>query len=489
MATDMIEQERYARQTLLWGAQGQEKLAHARVSIVGADSHAVYTALCLASLGVGTIALIDGEKTVQDSFFLDHPITHSHRALGYAAHINQVNPQISMEGYPTSMTSRVDQEVLCGSTVIIDATNSIRSKELSIAYGREHRIPVLSTSSRWGYTKLMYCSPDADNDAFLMPMFEGHRQSEIMSLALCGIIAEETRKLIFNENTLLRAPVRLTLGPQYRYDHPQSHEELPLPDPTKYSSVKVAFLGAGALGCWGALSAVSMGLGRVDVYDYDTFESHNINRQVLGYDGIDQLKAVHIASKIKRMSRRKTASTGYNVKIGPGFETETQYDVVFDFVDNLYTRAINTAYAMTHKIPMISAASDPYSARWISQVDDTTQCLDCLYNVYQRGREEEMIRRASCAANPNPSVVMSNAIAASMALLELYSLIEPEKFGNPFNGEQTYRATNPKRFGTSPLNDPCSCYQTQIPDLAISDEQVKTFAQEHPEALRRETDG
>ena len=152
----------------------------------------------------------------------------------------------------------------------------------------------------------------------------------------------------------------------------------------------------------------------------------------------------------------------------PGFKTEIKYDLVFDFVDNAYTRALNTAFAITNDSPMISAGALPFSARSISQVSGKTQCLNCIYDIYNDGKREEMIRRASCAANPNPSVVMSNAVGAAMALIDTLYVFEPEKFGLPFNGELTYRSTTPQRFGTNALNHACDCYTTKpIPELEL----------------------
>ena len=69
-------------------------------------------------------------------------------------------------------------------------------------------------------------------------------------------------------------------------------------------------------------------------------------------------------------------------QISPGFETERKYDLVFDFVDNLYTRALNTAFAMSQEIPLISAGALPYSARWYVQVAGESTCQDCLF-LYQ----------------------------------------------------------------------------------------------------------
>ena len=478
----MIEEERYKRQTLLWGEEGQARLANARVAVVGLGPQGIYTALCLTSLGVGNIVLIDGTNTEKKEMLLDMEVSPGTRALNYPSLLKKINSQVNLEGYPTNLDSRISQMTLENSTAIVDATNSVKSKELAVAYGMEKNIPVLSTSSRPGYTKLMLCSNIKD-PSNLMPMFEGQGQDPLMALAMCGIIAEEVRKTIFDEReNFLREPVRYRLGAGYRFGFPAKEEISPVPDPQIYSKLKVAFLGGGALGCWGAIAGAIMGFERLDVFDYDTFESHNINRQVLAYDGIGKLKALHVAEKIEKMGRTKSA--GKNVLIVPGFETEIKYDLVFDFVDNRYTRAVNTAYASSHGIPMISAGALPYSARWDTHVPGKTKCLDCLYDIYEEGRKEEMIKRASCAANPDPSVVMSNAIAANNAILETFTIFEPEKFGEPFNGEQSYRSASPKRFGTSPMPEPCDCHSRPAPVLEISQDDVKKFARENPELLR-----
>jgi len=480
----MVEGERYKRQTMLWGKEGQEKLQASRVTVIGLDSQGLYAALCLAALGVGNISLVDGNPVKSGENFLGIPVERGSRATSYAPLINLVNPQISVEGYPTNLESRIDTDIMHKSTVVLETTNNIRSKELAIGYSWKEGIPVLSTSSKPGYTKTMFCDPQKKDVAYLMPMFEGFPQDELLGVLKCGVLTEEVRKLIFNEKELLKDPVRYKLGKGYRFSAPNRGGEFVTPDLNLYRGLSVAFFGGGALGCWGSVPVAKMGFGRADVFDYDVFESHNINRQILGFDGIGKLKAPHIAQKIEAMSGGRTKSEGFNVMILPGFKTERKYDLIFDFVDNAYTRALNTAFAITNGIPMISAGALPFSARTITQVDGKTQCLNCIYDIYNDGKREEMIRRASCAANPNPSVVMSNAVGAAMALLESYTVFEPEKFGQAFNGELTYRSTTPRRFGTNELNVPCNCYTTKpVPDLTINDEDVKKFAEQNAGAL------
>ena len=209
--TEMIEAERYLRQKMLWGDEGQNKLANARVAIVGLDWQGKYTALCLAALGVGNVVLIDGSDadgsnvrkgtTAKSELFLDMVVKSGSRAKSYPELLKVINQQVNFEGYTTNLESRMDLMALEGATVIVDATNSIKSKSLAIAYGREKGIPVISTSSKWGYTKLMATDHNRDlgaqNTEMLMPMFEGYKQDPLMALMMCGVIAEEVKKVAY----------------------------------------------------------------------------------------------------------------------------------------------------------------------------------------------------------------------------------------------------------------------------------------------------
>ncbi len=482
----MLENERYKRQELLWGSDGQAKLGSARVAVVGMDHQGAYAALCMASLGIGNLVLIDGEGIKKGQRFLGETLQPGPRAAAYAAIIRKVNPQVKIETYQTDLESKIDQCTLTGANVIVDATNSQRSKSLAITYAREFKIPVLSTSSKYGYTKTMLCKPENDDPAYLMPMFEGKKQDELMALVMCGVVTEEVRKLVFNEvENFLKSPVRYRLGNGYRFGFLEENEEVPQFDKDLMKNMKIALFGGGALTNWGAIAASLLGFGVVDIYDYDTFEPHNINRQVLGYDGIGNAKATHIAKKIKAMTKGQTQSTGYNMLLTPGFKTEKQYDLVFDMVDNSYTRAVNTAYALTNDVPMISAGALPFAARSITQVNGKTTCFACIYDIFKKGMEEEMIKRASCVSNPNASVVMSNAIGATMAVIESLTVLSPEVFGEPVNGEMMYRATGARRFGFNPLKKVCDCYSKPVPKLEISEEDVKQFLKENPGALLR----
>ena len=72
------ELERYARQIMLFGEDGQEKLKRAKVFIAGAGGLGCPVALYLAVAGIGSIKLVD--KDVVDSSNLNRQVLHWEQA-------------------------------------------------------------------------------------------------------------------------------------------------------------------------------------------------------------------------------------------------------------------------------------------------------------------------------------------------------------------------------------------------------------------------
>lgn len=79
MLTDR-ERERYRRQIALFGVEAQERLARARVGIVGAGGLGCPAALYLAATGIGEIRLVDGD--VMDLTNLNRRVLHADRDIG-----------------------------------------------------------------------------------------------------------------------------------------------------------------------------------------------------------------------------------------------------------------------------------------------------------------------------------------------------------------------------------------------------------------------
>ncbi|MGB3800289.1 MAG: ThiF family adenylyltransferase, partial [Lewinella sp.] len=116
---------RYARQTVLpeVGAQGQEKLAAARVVIVGCGGLGSPAAAYLAGAGVGFMRLIDGDRP---------DTTNLHRQVFYDAtsgeskveqlrlHIERLNPDVRVNTVDRYLTAGTVRVLLQGAHLVLD---------------------------------------------------------------------------------------------------------------------------------------------------------------------------------------------------------------------------------------------------------------------------------------------------------------------------------------------------------------------------------
>jgi sulfur-carrier protein adenylyltransferase/sulfurtransferase len=130
------EHRRYSRHLLLSeiGLRGQERLAAARVLIVGAGGLGSPAALYLAAAGVGWLGLVDAD--VVDESNLQRQILHSTPDVGIrkveSAHkrLSALNPHIHLECYDTQLTSQNALEILRSYDIVIDGTDNFATRYL-----------------------------------------------------------------------------------------------------------------------------------------------------------------------------------------------------------------------------------------------------------------------------------------------------------------------------------------------------------------------
>lgn len=130
MATD-----RYARQTILGGigAEGQSKLAAARVVIIGCGGLGSPAAVYLAAAGVGHLRLVDGDTV---------DISNLHRQVFFregekgskvsqlAAHIKNLNATVTLETLAAYLSSVNVKQILNAADLVLDCTDDASTKHL-----------------------------------------------------------------------------------------------------------------------------------------------------------------------------------------------------------------------------------------------------------------------------------------------------------------------------------------------------------------------
>ncbi len=512
------ELERYDRQLRIWGKQGQQQLAAGKVTIIGAGNAARYTALPLAALGVGELRLLGSTRVRGQETFLDVPLqpnnvrrnkdkpqntdtwnTDNDAAVYQIAKVlRQVNPNCTVLPLALDLETRLAQEVLEGSTVIVDATNDPRSKALGLEFARKNNIPLLTLGVGSAYAKMQaYRSPAEIEVSFLMPQFSSSSPDLLLSLLWGGLAAEEIKKILLRQDNGLSRSLYYKKGAEERFTFcaPEEKERyLSRGSKNEYETKNghgnnehrnksILVVGAGALGNFMSLALAQLGFGQVDYLDYDLVESHNLNRQVLFYDAVGLEKSTTLARKHKVMDpQAQTRGMVDKFELGNGkYSIERaehaapRYDLVLDLVDNFYARALLSAYAVQREIPLISAASSPEAAQVAVYVPGVTSCLDHVFNgYYQQGLKEEIGRRRSCLQQPDPSVIVTNQVAAALAALEIPRLFNKEErkpFPGLFNGFLKYSTTLDSRLGQTPLKQVCDCHahKERIPNLELGD--------------------
>lgn len=127
---------RYSRHIKLpgFGTEGQQKLKTARVLIIGVGGLGSPAALYLAAAGVGTIALMDGDKVSLSN--LQRQILHTTPDLGRAKPLSAseklqaLNPDICIETIDEMLSPVNAQQTIAAYDFIIDATDSLAAKYL-----------------------------------------------------------------------------------------------------------------------------------------------------------------------------------------------------------------------------------------------------------------------------------------------------------------------------------------------------------------------
>ncbi|NJE76633.1 ThiF family adenylyltransferase [Thermococcus sp. ES12] len=142
------ELERYDRQIMIFGTEGQEKLKSSKVAVVGVGGLGSPVAYYLAAAGIGTILLVD-EQTPELSN-LNRQILHWEEDIGKNPKplsakwkLERFNPDIKIETFVGRLTEENIEEVLEGVDVIVDCLDNFETRFLLDDYAQKARIPLV----------------------------------------------------------------------------------------------------------------------------------------------------------------------------------------------------------------------------------------------------------------------------------------------------------------------------------------------------------
>jgi len=142
------ELERYDRQIMIFGTEGQEKLKRAKVAVVGVGGLGSPVAYYLAAAGIGTLLLID-EQTPELSN-LNRQILHweedvgrNPKPLSAKWKLERFNSDIRIETFVGKLGGENIEEVLKGVDVIVDCLDNFETRYLLDDYSQKKGVPLV----------------------------------------------------------------------------------------------------------------------------------------------------------------------------------------------------------------------------------------------------------------------------------------------------------------------------------------------------------
>jgi adenylyltransferase/sulfurtransferase len=149
------ERERYKRQILLFGDEGQERLKKAHIFIAGAGGLGSPVSLYLAVAGVGTITIVDMD--VVDQTNLNRQILHTDRDIGKKKTVSAeeklsaINPDITVHAIDVRIDESNAAELVGNADGIVDAMDNYPIRYLLNDVAVKKNIPLFHGAIRGFY--------------------------------------------------------------------------------------------------------------------------------------------------------------------------------------------------------------------------------------------------------------------------------------------------------------------------------------------------
>jgi adenylyltransferase/sulfurtransferase len=149
------ELERYKRQILLFGEEGQENLKKAKIFVAGAGGLGSPISIYLAVAGVGTLTIVD--KDVVELTNLNRQILHYDRDIGKkktasaAEKLREINPDITVKVVETTIDETNVDNLVGSSDGIVDAMDNFPTRYLLNETAVKKKIPLFHGAIRGLY--------------------------------------------------------------------------------------------------------------------------------------------------------------------------------------------------------------------------------------------------------------------------------------------------------------------------------------------------
>ncbi|UCE80760.1 MAG: HesA/MoeB/ThiF family protein [Methanobacteriota archaeon] len=129
-----MNEDRYSRQTLLKeiGSEGQKKISKGKAVVVGCGALGTHASSLLVRAGVGETVIVDSDTV--DITNLHRQTLFGERAIGKNKAevaerlLREINSEVEVKGIITRVTTENAEEIIAGSSVVVDATDNMDAR-------------------------------------------------------------------------------------------------------------------------------------------------------------------------------------------------------------------------------------------------------------------------------------------------------------------------------------------------------------------------
>lgn len=411
-------EERLHRQLNIAGWD-QRVLSEAPIGVVGdADLLASLFIMSASALGLNNIVVIAPSL---DEQLLDMA--------------QKINPWFNLTFLKGFYTHPVLGDIFHGCKVIVDLSRYGLANKLILEKGRQANLPVIrgfgfEEKDTAGFKIYTYMRgrewEELEQVVSPVNLPDRHFDDPVLDIICSGIVLEETKNILMGRKVSeeVISYRRKKLAPVW-------------------TDLALGVVGAGALGNFVGLGLAYSGFQNITFIDPDAIEITNLNRQVFFYDAVGLNKAEILAIKLNTKFGARAQSLVTYLKSDTDI---SQFDIIFDCVDNFETKIVLSEKCEEHKKFLISGGTNIDKGQVVVYDPKFGQGVPAallgLYEIVDR-RNLETYRRLkeSCVYQPDPSIIMTNQIIAGFMVDSLKKLLDGQETMNIF-----YDATWDKRI-------------------------------------------
>jgi adenylyltransferase/sulfurtransferase len=188
-----LDLDRYRKQVILEdiGHEGQHKLLHAHVCIVGCGGLGAIAAMYLAGAGIGNITLVDFDKP--DLSNLHRQVVYDVKEPGtkadqLALQIQKLNPDVRVHIINKAVHKDNIDTIIKQGQIVLDCTDDLNAKYLLSDYTAIHQIPLIYASIHKfvGYISVFNLTLKGERSACLRDFFPEKANLKIPSCSDIG---------------------------------------------------------------------------------------------------------------------------------------------------------------------------------------------------------------------------------------------------------------------------------------------------------------